>query len=374
MSPPAREGQKPRILFVLQGPHHLMLYENIFRYCTGFDWYCVLPGLSDANIADVERFYHNYGMKVFSDTVSALANMAAFDAVITTWAVPHRKHLPYLPFITIAQAGGIPVFEMQHGLFQLGLTYNEHAPVIGARAGAATCIAAAPNLVEERLMWFGPDSIGYPRTIGLAEDETPLPPVRRPRVTIISNHHWAILSESERQACYVMIETAIRSFPEVDFVLMPHGGELKSAIFKTMLENLELQGATHYRIENGRDGATYDALLHDSDLLLASVSTTILDCEMSGTPAVLLRNPSQNPLTTHLQEAVFLDTPEGLVDVIRDVLYRGYCPTLVTGYLEPFRPDRLEQRLSDAIARNPPAPRSQMLAAIAIHLGPVAGA
>jgi hypothetical protein len=364
--------KKPRVLLVLQGIHHLMLYENFFRYCTEVEWHCVLPSrpkdLDTEGKAEVNRIHYRYDVRFFSDSFAAFAHFAQLDAVITTWSVPHHKHLPYLRYIALAYEVGLPVFELQHGLFQIGLTYSEDAPFTGSGDGVATALPDAPNLVSEVLEWFGEGGIGYPRASsdeGAPADIT----TRKPRVTFVTNHHWSILEDAERRNCYLMMFDAICRFPEVDFVMLPHGGELKNEDFLAMRTSLDRAGALNHRIESRRFNGVYDTLLRDSDLIVASASTTILDCEMSQTPTVLFRNPSQDGLTGMLHSVVTVESSRELIDVIHDVLYCRYRPELITGFASPFRPDVLEHRILRTIGESSPMPRQDILIAATRYLG-----
>lgn len=363
---PRRE--KPSILFVLQGAHHLMLYENVFRYCTQFNWYCVLPAIPK-DTGEMRRFHASYGVRFFTDGLAALAHFPQIDAVITTWAVPHRKHLPYIRYISLAYEIGIPVFEFQHGLFQIGVTYSEDAALVGSRSGAAAALPDANNLSSEILLWSGSQGVGYPRAmIDSDDDDTEEAALRRQRVTIITNHHWSILEEAERANCYAMIYDAVRAFPTVEFVLLPHGGEVGHAAFRDMVERLNALEAGNFAIETGRDDGFYDRLLRNSDLIVGSVSTTLLDCELSGTPAVVFRNPSQDGLTGTFQSAVLVGSSETLIGIINDVLYNNYRPELITGSALPFSPAVLADRVESAIRQSAPFSRQQIVVAVARYL------
>ncbi|MBO0660991.1 hypothetical protein LQ948_00265 [Jiella sp. MQZ9-1] len=368
-----RKPHKPRVLFVMQGPHHLMLYENVFRYCTQFDWYCVLSEIPRAVAKDAERFYDRYNVKFFADIDTALAHFTSFSAVVTTWTVPHVNHLPYLPFITLANEVGIPIFEMQHGLFQLGFSYDEHAAIIGSYRGAVSSVCApdTSNFVDDMLTWFGPGSVGYPRAVDNRDIE-PKPSAPVPfRVTMITNHHWSILSEAERKNCYSMILQAVKTFPEADFVLIPHHGEYKNMHFKEMIASIKSIKNNNFRIEESRHPEIYDDLISNSTIVAASVSTTLFDCELAEVPTVVFRNESQRKVLAQLQNVTTIDSPDHFCQIIHKVFYKGYRPFLRTGYIEPFQPEALESRLSEAIARQTPRPRADILAAVSRHLSSV---
>lgn len=354
----------PSVLFVLQGPQHFMLYESVFSACRDFQWFCFLPALPKDD-GELKRLNLLYGVRFFSDRHAALANFAHFDAVVTTWAVPHRKHVKFLNFIALAYELKLPVLEFQHGLFQIGVTYDEDSFVIGSRDGAATAAPFGSNLVSDAIPWFGPEGVGYPRAYAPDDGESGPVVTRERQVVFLTNYHWAVITAAERANCYETMKATIKSRPGVEFVLMPHGGELKSPLYTEMLSFLNAAGATNYRVELARDKQSYDGLLARSKLIVACVSTTLLDCELSGVPTVVFRNASQDALTRTLETFVGFSNADELIAIVDDVLHRDYRPELVTGFAKTFEPDRFTARLNAAIAERPKATLEQAVIAIA---------
>ncbi len=72
-------SKKPRVLFILQGVHHLKLYENVLKACHEFQWICFLPGLPRDD-AEINAYYALYGVQFFSDRYAALAHFADIDS------------------------------------------------------------------------------------------------------------------------------------------------------------------------------------------------------------------------------------------------------------------------------------------------------
>lgn len=343
-------GSKPKVLIVLQGLHHLMLYENIFKYCTQFQWYCLLPDMPKSlDVEAPKQFYFRYGVIFFSDPLSCIAHIGHFDAVVTTWAVPHAKHLSYIKFIALAYELGLPVFELQHGLFQLGLTYSEFAPVVGSGPGAAIAAPDVENLTTNVIRWFGEDGIGYPRSPTFDDREGARRNLKSKQVVFVTNHHWGILTDDERRACYEIMYETIRTLSAVDFVLLPHTGELKNQAFTDMVAKLDAVAAKNYRIETGRGDGVFDNTICNADLIVGSASTTILDCELSGTPTVMFNNETQAPFLESFVNVVTFSNADELIKIVNDVLYKNYRPEINTGFAQPFRPDRLVSILQAAV-------------------------
>jgi hypothetical protein len=279
--------------------------------------------------------------------------------------VPHRAHTRYLNFIALAYELGLPVLEFQHGLFQIGVTYDEDSFVIGSRNGAATAAPFGANLSRDAILWFGPHGVGYPRAYRVDDEEAEPLSAHKRQVVFLTNHHWAVVTAEERANCYEVMKTTIKSRPAVDFILLPHAGELKSQLYADMISYLNAAGATNFRVELARDRTAYDDQLARSRLIVACVSTTLLDCELSGAPTVIFRNPSQDDLTRTFESFVGFSNAEELLSIIDDVLHRDYRPELVTGFATPFDPGRLTAQLTAAIAERPKAPLEKAVIAMA---------
>ncbi len=355
--PLPRPGRKarPLVLLILQGAHHLELYRAILAQCRAVDWICLIHGIEAIPRERLLDCHATHGTRFFSDMQTAIQHFGDIDAVVTTFAIPHPAHLPYLPMVALAYELGLPVFELQHGLFQIGFSYDLTSPIIGPRAQGALSGLPVRNLVAEQLRWWGPGAIGYPPYCAGVLDESAGPPDERRDgpVAILTNFHWDLLGPEETAAAYDLVARAILRLPEVPFVLAPHPSETAGLLFRRLTERLARAGAGNWRVLPASDSAGRRALLRDCTLAVSSASTVLLDLEMGDVPTAVFGLDCMEGLYDLFESCVRLRNAEALVDCIRHRVEDGWRPTLRTGCLVRFAPRRLEERLIGAMSGTP---------------------
>lgn len=164
---------KPVVLLVLAGAHHLDLYKSVLAECLDFDWVVYIKDIHSVPDSQIRWANIRFGTQFFSDKATALAHFGAIDAVVTTFAVPHMAHLHYLDFVALAYEMGLPVFEMQHGMFQIGFNIQEKSALVGSGKRAERNSLPGPNLVAENFT-------------GLVRTQSDIPPTA-PLTTRISD-------------------------------------------------------------------------------------------------------------------------------------------------------------------------------------------
>jgi len=373
--PPAKT--RPGILLVLQGEHHLDLFHAILTQCPAFDWTCLVHGMAAIPRPRLEALHDSHGVRFFTDLQTALLHFGDLDAVVTTFALPHRAHLPYLGLIALAQEMGLPVFELQHGLFQSGLSFHADGAIAGSGLAGARDGVPVRNLADAVLPWWGAGAIGYPGlhpawrgiladppddadSLAKAVNDVRIDPVVAesdpPWVAVLTNLHWTILSPAESQQGYALLRAAILALPDLHFVLAPHPTEATSAGFARLRADLERAGARNVAVCPPSDRPGRTRLLRQARLALATPSTVLLDLEMRGIPTLLLGLPPFEGLYAALDRACVIRDAPALVAAIADgVGGAGPTPVLRTGRLLPFDAAALTARLHAALP-DPGAP------------------
>lgn len=378
------QRDKPVVLLVLQGAHHLDLFGALLTQCRGLRWVCLVHDLQRVPRAMINALHTEHDVRFFTDTETAMLHFADIDALVTTFALPHRAHVPYLGLIGLAHDVGMPVFELQHGLFQSGISFHADGPLVGSGMAQAQNGLFARNLTQDKLTWWGDDSIGYPRHIhreteypaqdadaGLPQAEAPAAPTHRPKgprnggpVAVLTNLHWALLSPEEAQTGYAMIMAAITALPDLQFALMPHPAEVKTAAFIRMCDRLDQARAPNWRLLLPQDHDARAEVMRHAWLALASASTVLLDLEMNATPTLLLGLRQMIPLYAALDCADVVRDAPALTRAIAETAAGIRDPYLRTGRLCRFDPAALEARITAAI---PPQPRPVQDVVAALH-------
>lgn len=347
--PSVRSKTKPIVLLVLAGEFHLDLYASVLERLRDFTWAVYIRDVVKVPQETLERLGAQFGVRFFLDKATALAHFGDIDAVVTTFAVPHAAHLHYLDFISLAYEMEIPVFELQHGLLQLGFSFSEDATLIGSGDKGRLARNGLPvrNLVADQLRWFGEDAIGYPPfteaahpDIGYLPDE-PAPEPDRDTILYLTNFHWNLLTREESRRGYNMIISAILALPDCTHVISPHPSEMGSPAYREMIETLSQRGVENYTIERPADAAGRLAMLRRTKLAVSSISTVLLDLEMAHIPTVVFGFESFASLLDGFETCASVSTREELVAAIKEAMYGSYAPEFRSGRLQPFDAGRL---------------------------------
>ncbi|MEW4400058.1 hypothetical protein AB1J06_15340 [Agrobacterium tumefaciens] len=349
----ASKKLRPIVLLVMQGGHHLNLYRNLFVLCQDVSWICFLPEIQKVSRDVVEELYDNFGVQFFTDRQTAIAHFGTIDAVITTFAVPHRAHTPHLRFVALAYELGIPVFELQHGLFQLGISSSEASPFVGSGISGALNGLPVPNMTDRKLRWSGEGAIGYPPFAESVYEDSSRLRCAGDHTLILTNLHWNILSEEDVGHICDMIVKAVVSLPEISFMMVPHPSELDKPHLKRLRARLQSANAQNIRIIRPDSADEMSDLIKSSRMALSTVSTVLLDLEMYEVPTLIMAGRRQHRLIESFQSCHLVVGKEGLVQDIKDIYYGHLQPYLRTGMLEPFHASILQENILTAIRKIP---------------------
>lgn len=358
---------KPTVLIILQGQHHLTLYRELFVRCQQFHWVCLFEKPRELPSDLVNKFHALYGVQIFTDERTALTNFLGIDAVISTFAVPHAAHSHHIHHLALAYEMGLPVFEMQHGLFQLGISCSERSALVGSGLSGALSSLNAPNLTQHKFIWgesrtTDEISIGYPPYVNDIVESTAYIRTQAESVLVASNMHWNILDEDDVAQAWDYLVHLFKHLPDIPFVMMPHPGEMKSASLQRGLERCRLNGINNLEVKRPEDRDEFIAMLAATRVAISTISTVLLDFEMYEMPCVILPCEKQKHLVAALQHAQYPRSKQEFVSQVCDTYYASSQSVLRTGALQKFRPDRLERAILDAM------PQEKMVVSQAVPL------
>lgn len=182
--------------------------------------------------------------------------------------------------ITAAIKGKIPIFEVPHGLFQSGMNLKDDSKLVNVQSFYDGIGSNLPSMTKNKSKWYGPDGIGYPRTI-LKEQYTPreLPNF----ILITTNSNWYLYSAHDKRILFKNIFDFALSKPESLFIWSPHPAELNEGAFSREVINLRPENILLYGIDNdiyfhGIEGT--DDLIPYCDYGISTLSTCVLDYEI----------------------------------------------------------------------------------------------
>lgn len=372
ITPQVQPRRQKTVLLLLQGPHQLHLYQEIFVSCRDCRWVCLLPSTKALPEETIQEFYLLHGVQFFSDKRTAIASFRGVDILITTFAVPHAVHANYASFIALAYEMGIPVFELQHGLFQIGISYSERSAVVGSGMAGALTSLDAPNLVDQKLVWrksedSSEQSIGYPPFTNDIYDRVTRQMGDTSGVLIATNTHWNILSANEVRLAWDMIIRLMKSLPDISFTIMPHPAEVGAAALKRVIERCDREHVMNMTVIRPSSRAEFVDMIIKSRLAVSMISSVLLDFEMYDLPCVILPCRAQRPLAQALTVATLPSNDEELSAAVRGGYYDDMPLILRTGQLFPFDHDALKSALNGAVSSRLTAAKATPLISKYLH-------
>lgn len=327
-----------RVLLIAQGPWHMNMYASLFRALPEIDWTVYF----DAEPNVVGRLAQDApaNVQLIGDMTDLLLRLDDFAVCLTTLATPHRSHLRGIQIFAACSKLGIPVLELQHGLFQQGLDFVEISQTPGSGFPGATMGGAARNFCDSQIRWSGEDGIGLPQFHDLA------PALNDGYVLILSNMHRSIFSEIERRVFYDGVAQLVRTYPKTSFVWKPHQAE-----FQRKLEPLyaPLMRQTGLNLEvltkETMGGRTTLDLIRRCSCAVSSASSVLLELEMYAKPTLLYAPVSMEGIVPALGRVHPFNDDVTLLASYAAMAAHPDAYRMKTGYLKPFSPDKLRSIL-----------------------------
>ncbi len=233
-----------------------------------------------------------------SEAASAIASIPRCHSLITFGCSAHPSHKLAATISLAFQAVSKPRLDVQHGLLQVGYT------IPGSTLDDETL-----NISDMKIGWeiYG----------------VPLPIIHRSsfqkrRIGISSNLHWMIYSDRERSLFRNCVIDIARRFPDVDFIWRPHPGEFlfqageypRRDDLGVLRHNIRVQSFSEI------EGTTMEDFLRDTDLLISTPSTTLLDAERADLPCIVFDSRYlAKQLRNFEQISLFRRSPD-LIDLV----------------------------------------------------------
>ena len=323
-----------RVLLVAQGPWHLDMYASLFTALPEIDWtvYFEAPGeaLSPLALAAPSN------VQLIGNMTDVLLRLDDFAVCLTTLATPHRAHLRGLQIFTACSRLGIPVLEMQHGLFQLGVAFVEVSKTPGSGFPSAAMGAAARNFRDDLIGWSGEDGIGLPQFHDLkpASDDG--------YVLILSNLHRSVFSEVERRLFYEGVARLVRKHRRTKFLWKPHQSELQRKLEPLYAPLMNEVGANLQLLtKEAMAGTTTLELIRCCSRAVSSLSSVVLELEMYAKPTLLYAPVSMEGAVSIMGTVHPFVDDLSLSAAYDDLLQRPDAYRMQTGFLKPFEPEKL---------------------------------
>lgn len=325
-------NKKKRIFCYLNGAHHFDLFYNIFKMNPEIDFFIHSRSitLDDYRKSRIYGFDNAY---FITDFASFKYKTGCFGAFITTdiqSCLPHEYSLKLAYFFKQLR---IPVIELQHRLFQLGLHYYDrpakeifHDDSLPVRSLADHILTYYPLT-----NYSNTTTIGYPPFAGTQMS------YRGEYTLILSNLHWETYTGKEKYNFYRTVCEFAANNPAKMFLWKMHHGETANPQNHKLIEDLfsvypeARENIVFYHNNSMLQKTKLSALISKADAIISTVSTVLLDCEMYGKSTFVYKCPSCRCLTDRLKNAGTFGDYKELA-----ALTKHHVSAFETGFLYPY--------------------------------------
>ena len=294
----------PKNIFCyLNGKHHFDLFYPIIKQNQNINFFVFSPNVNLDDFIQSQLYQLNNVTLIKNNEAEInelVFKIKAFGLMITTDAQATSAHKKSLQFVNFFQKNNIKVLELQHGLFQIGLHYNSTPNKDAFRSDCLPLTSYAdyvltyyPSLQPNEIV------IGYP----LYNNET-MKNIKGEYTLILSNLHWNIYTDSQRNLFYTSIIQLIKNNPDTLFIWKMHHGEI--ANLNKAKEILNTWGEMKKNIIFTNDDSLFkytstSDLIKNSKNVISTVSTVLLECEIHHKPTIIFETQAIKCLINKIQ-------------------------------------------------------------------------
>ncbi len=297
------EDKTKRVFCYLRGVHHFDLFYNVFLLNPDIEFY-IHSNFISADLYRKSKLYDLANVYFVADIKKFKYKLRSFGAFITTDSQSTAPHTYSLEFINFFNKLSVPVFELQHGLFQLGLHYYDvpvkevfHDDSLPTDSFADHILTYYPNKSN-----VASTVVGYP-----AYEKKPLS-YEGEYTLILSNLHWETYNKEEKYYFYKIIFELANSLPKQMFVWKMHHGEQVNppcnSIIKSLFDifpNVKKNIIFYHENEFLSKSSTTE-LIQKAQTVISTVSTVLLDCDMCKKKTVTFSSPAVKCLIERMKQ------------------------------------------------------------------------
>ena len=327
------QNNKRRLIFCyLRGTHHFDLFYNIFNENKDIDFYFTSNFITaddyrKSSIYTLDNVYFIDDIKKFKFKFSL------FGAFITTDAQATAPHEYSLKLINFFNKLHIPVIELQHGLFQLGLHYYDKQDKENFRDDSLPTSSFAEHILTY-----------YPVVNNVKTTTIGYPPYNKDMLSykgeynlILSNMHWLTYTNEEKYNFYKTVLQFTEKNKDTLFIWKMHHGEMVNPHCQHMLNNLftifpdAKQNIIFYHENDILKNTNIFDLINKANIIISTVSTVLLDCERCKKETYTFSSPAVDCLTKKLKNPQCFKNYEELHKILQSKKH-----TFSTGLLQKF--------------------------------------
>ena len=318
------------IFCYINGKHHFDLLYSIVAQNQDINFFVFSPNINLDDFIQSQLYSLNNITLIKNNEAEInelIFKIKAFGLMVTTDAQATSAHKKSLQFVNFFQKNKVKVLELQHGLFQLGLHYSSKP---NKDAFKSDCLPLAsyadyvltyyPTLLPNEIV------IGYP-----LYNKKNMPNIKGEYTLILSNLHWNIYTDSQRNLFYTSVIQLIKNNPNTLFIWKMHHGEI--AQLNKVKEILNTWGEMKKNIIFTNEDSLFkytstSDLIKNSKNVISTVSTVLLECEMHHKPTIIFETQNIKCLVDKIQRKTTFQNYQELKEA-----YNSKHLNLRTGHL-----------------------------------------
>ena len=312
-----RQEQTKNILFYVNGISQLENSYLIFKENPDIMFFVI--SVSNINMQDFYnsklRFLKNLILN--DNSVELIYKIEKFGMLITTVCSGAYCCRTGLQVISICLNIGIPVVELQHGLFEYGLHYNVEPKCFETQYD----FLDVDNFTDYLLSYYPVVSkkrdvtvIGFPKYYATDID---IPLYTANYVLILTNFNWDCFTSEDFNVFLGALLKVVTQNSEINFIWKPHPAEIQFFIDKRI--NLDFYpNITIAQLDNLTKLLTLDNLIKYADKVISTISTVLLDCEAYNKDTAIFKSDANSELLTELNNFYSFSSYEELSFFVKE--------------------------------------------------------
>src|SRR5574344_1370781 len=292
---------KKRILFFCNGFSQLENSYLMFQNNPDIEFWVWL-----VNNISIKDFYNSKLSKLPNLIVNEnheelLYKLEKFGMLITTVCSGAFCCRAGLHAISICMNIGIPVVELQHGLFEYGLSYN----VEPVNYGTMYDFLNVDNFSDYLLSYY-PIKTQYREGVVIGFPKYHLHKIKLPKfdanyVLILTNFNWDCFTSEDFTVFLGALLKVVTKYPSVNFLWKPHPAELH--FFTGRKINLALYpNITITQDDPLTKLIPLDSLIKFADKVISTISTVLYDCEAYKKKTAIFNSRGNSALLSKLKK------------------------------------------------------------------------
>ena len=341
------EKTKKNIFFYLSGKYHFDMFYNIFALNKDIEFFIYSKNISKDDFLR-SKLVKLENVIFTKDIENILYKALSFGCFISTELQAARPHDYSLKIASLFKLLNIPVVEIQHGLFQLGYSYQS----LPVRDRFYSDSIAIEGFSDYSLLYYNMETskkyqvIGFPEYI--KKSTKTIIKKKDTYTLILSNMHWDAYDIEEKYRFYYSVIKFVENSSDKLFIWKLHYGETFANNKKIINEIMGMFPKAKEKILFANDNdmlknISVSELIVKSKSIISTVSTVLLNCEMYKRPTYIYESKSVKCLIDKIEKKTTFKN----LDELKEVFEKDDKANLNSGLLIEYDNNKFIDFIND---------------------------